>query len=64
MIRTERFRGEASAFPCGRTWRWISYDRCRAYFIEGGAPFVPVEETLRVMEILEECRTGAPVRRV
>ena len=40
------------------------YDRCRAYFIEGGAPFVPVEETLRVMEILEECRTGAPVRRV
>lgn len=38
------------------------YDRCRAYFIEGGAPFVPVEETLRVMEILEECRGCASIR--
>ncbi len=38
------------------------YDRCRAFFVEGGAPFVPVEETLRVMELLEQCRSSAPVR--
>lgn len=54
----------SESFPVRPDMEVDFYDRCREFFIEGGAPFVPVEETMRVMEILEECRRSAPVRRL
>jgi predicted dehydrogenase len=35
------------------------YAKCREYFVEGGAPFVPVTETREVMRALAECRRDA-----
>jgi scyllo-inositol 2-dehydrogenase (NADP+) len=32
------------------------YHRCYAYFVQGEAPFVPIEETLEVLKIIEDCR--------
>ncbi|MBE6929712.1 MAG: Gfo/Idh/MocA family oxidoreductase [Ruminococcaceae bacterium] len=36
------------------------YDACAAYFIRGEEPLVPVEQTLRVMELLDECHRQTP----
>ncbi len=35
------------------------YDKCYEYYAEGKAPFVPVSETLTVMETLERCKAAA-----
>ncbi|MBR5479005.1 MAG: Gfo/Idh/MocA family oxidoreductase [Clostridia bacterium] len=37
----------------------IFYDKCYEYFVLDKEPFVPVEETLRVMELLEEAHRKA-----
>jgi scyllo-inositol 2-dehydrogenase (NADP+) len=37
------------------------YDKCYEYFAEDKAPFVPIEETMEVMRILDACRRDAGI---
>ncbi|MBQ7695396.1 MAG: Gfo/Idh/MocA family oxidoreductase [Lentisphaeria bacterium] len=55
--RVRDFTEEELPVPDTDALAW--YDHCRAFFGENAAPFVPVEETLEVMRLLEECRISA-----
>lgn len=49
-------------FPITNDKALSFYDACEDFYIRGGAPIVPVEETLKVMEILENCRNQSPLK--
>ena len=35
------------------------YDKCYEYYAEGAKPFVPIEKTREIMQLLESCRASS-----
>ncbi len=55
----ERIPWEERTVPGARDGGIDYYAQCYAYFCEGKAPFVPIEETREVMRVLDLCRRDA-----
>ena len=47
------------SFPVTDAYQINFYDKCYEYFALGKSPFVPIAETLRVMELIDACRIDA-----